>query len=154
MVKWLVPSPALVANRGWIVGRQHASAGIELELHNVVGAEHRHAEMLGAGVDKHAMRLRLDVDDLGRLVFDDRVRVDRVDCHLGAVDINPISGRNDTQCGARARRRDWNWIRPAGLVCWTPNNILAAALKTSSLCQEETKSTPSGPLHCRHFDER
>ena len=40
--------------------------------------------MLVAGVDEDAMCLRLGVDDLARLVFDDIARVDWVDCHLGA----------------------------------------------------------------------
>jgi hypothetical protein len=44
----------LGGDHGRIVGRQHAGTGIELELHDVIGAEHRHIAMLVAGVDEDA----------------------------------------------------------------------------------------------------
>src|SRR3984893_16854174 len=115
------------------VWRYRAGGRIELQLHHDVAAEHRNVNVLVAGIDDHAMRLGLGVEDLGRFRLDDALRVDRVDRQLGAdigggeqkfagavgVDVRHLVDQTGLPPGAWAGRWSGRWrtSRPDTVRC-------------------------------------
>jgi hypothetical protein len=59
------PGPRLGGDLARPVWRYRAGARIELQLHYDVTAEHWNVHVFVAGIDDHAMRLGLGVEDLG-----------------------------------------------------------------------------------------